>query len=120
SLLIGAALSQEILGGIGDRESYGGGPYANDAQLETLAAALTAPDAQSTWTGLQQIGRDAGATGPLLIPITGRTGTWLAHGIRYWPGYYAPLARYRNDPGSQIPGVIARPSDPTYFQPFWL
>jgi hypothetical protein len=56
----------------------------------------------------------------LLIPITGRTGNWLAHGITYWPGYYAPLAKYRDNTRSEIPGIIQRLSDTEYFQPFWL
>ena len=100
-------LTQEILGGAGDRESYGGGPYATDDQLATLRGALLSSDAATTWSALSAIGREAGATGPLLVAVTGRTGDWLAHPVGYWPGYYVPLAR-----ASKAPDPRFRASSP--------
>ncbi len=119
SFVVSDPLTQEILGGVGDRESYGGGPYGTDEQLTKFRDAVLAPDAAGAWTALTAIGRDAGAQGPLLVALTGRTGDWLAHPIGYWPGYYVPLSKYTKAPRSQVSGVLRTLSDERYFQPFW-
>ena len=66
------------------------------------------------------VAHEAGAEGPVLVPITGRTGRWLEHPIGYWPGYYSKLETYRESDESAIPDILFRLSDEQFFQPVWL
>jgi hypothetical protein len=117
SFIVGDPVTQEILGGLGNRESYGGGPYASDEQLEALRTALLAPDAESTWAELRDLAQGAGAKGPVLVAITGRTGNWLDHEIGFWPGYYSPLTTWSDERLSPITGILERLGDERWFQP---
>jgi hypothetical protein len=120
TVIVSDPVTQEILGGIGARESYGGGPYANDLQLDALRAAVRMPDPESQWSALRTAVDGWSPTAePVLVAVTGRTAVWLARTDRAWVGWPGQLDRYLVDEEGEMRSILANLSNPVYFQVVW-
>lgn len=120
TVIVSDPVTQEILGGIGARETYGGGPYANDLQLDALKAALRMNDPASQWEALRNAEADWSQTDePVLVAVTGRTAMWLARTDRAWVGWPGQLDRYLVDEEGEMRLILRNLSDPHYYQIIW-
>jgi hypothetical protein len=117
SFLISDPVTQEVLGGLGDREAYGGGPYASVVELERLREALLAATPAEAWARLGALAPDRA---PLLVAITGRTAQWLASPVERWVGYHRELEPFRDDPAEPVSRALRLLSNRIWFQPVWL
>jgi hypothetical protein len=122
AFLISDPLSQEFLGGLADRESYGGGPFASDPQIATLRDAFDARSPWELWTKLRHVALRGGAPpkAPLLVALEGRTARWLTAPPSVWVGYYAQLDRFLVQRRyAAIQKIAKQLDDDRYFLPVW-
>jgi len=122
AFLMSDPLSQEFLGGMADRESYGGGPFSSDPQIDALRDAFLSRSSWELWTKLRRIAPDGGAppNAPLLVAFEGRTARWLSVPATVWVGYYSRLDPYLQPKRyARIQRAMRFLDDARYFQPVW-
>lgn len=118
TVILSDPVSQEIFGGLGDRESYGGGPFASDLQLASLYTALTASTPAEQWAGIKNVAGTASGSAVPVIVVTGRTAAWLENPAVRWIGWPRHLEAGLTEDGITA-GVLNNLLDETYYQPIW-